>query len=211
MNAALAVLLAALAQTPRQYDAALFENEYLRAHLVTLNLVGHYRTVADTPQIVYCLGTFSVSRDSGARRRCAKDQVLFVDRGDQIELRADVEPRPDLLVVELKQPVTGQYVLLQEDATNAAPEVYRLLFENRLLRVLRMTLGPGQKTRMHWHPGGDFLFPLTTATTRAILPDGGSSTISLQARVPRWTAAATRHVLENSGPTEAVALLVELK
>jgi len=211
MNVALAVLLAALAQTPRQYDAALFENEYLRAHLVTLNVVGHYRTVADTPQIVYCLGTFSVSRDTGARRRCARDQVLFVDRGDQIELRADMEPRPDLLIVELKQPPTGQYVLLQEDVTNAAPEVYRLLFENLLVRVFRLTIGPGRKTGLHWHPGGDFLFPLTTAPLKAVLPDGTSTTISLQARVPRWTAAATRHVLENSGSAEVVALLVELK
>jgi hypothetical protein len=205
------LLLAAWLQTPRQMDATLLENEYLRAHLVTLNLVGHYRTAVDTPQIVYCLGTFSVSRDSGARRRCAKDQVLFVDRGDQIELRADVEPRPDLLVVELKQPPTGQYVLLQEDAVNAAPEVYRLLFENGLLRVFRMTIAPGQKTKMHWHPGGDLLVPLTTARTRSVLPDGEARVIDLQARVPRWTAAATRHALENSGTTEAVAIVVELK
>lgn len=207
----LLLLLAALAQTPRQYDAALFENEYLRAHLVTLNPIGHYRTAPDTPQIVYCLGAFTVSRDNGSRRLCGKDQLLFVDRGDQIELRADLEPRPDLLVVELKQAATGQYVLLQEDATNVAADVYQLLFENVLLRVFRMTLAPNQKTRMHWHPGGDFLFPLTSASTRSILPDGEARTILLQARVPRWTAAATRHSLENTGATEAVAILIELK
>ena len=203
--------LVATAQSPRQMDATLLENEYLRAHLVTLNLIGHYRTVADTPQVVYCLGTFTVSRDNGARRRCAKDQVLFVDRGDQIELRAAVEPRPDLFVVELKQPPTGQYVLLQEDAVNAAADVYQLLFENAAVRVFRMTIGPGQKTRIHWHPGGDLLFPLTTAKTRSTLPDGTDAAIDLQARVPRWTAAATRHILENTGTTEALAILIELK
>ena len=205
------LLLAAWMQMPRQYDAALFENEYLRAHLVTLNVVGHYRTAADTPQIVYCLGTFSVLRDTGARRRCAKDQTLFVDRGDQIELRADVEPRPDLLVIELKQPPSGSYVLLQEDASNAAADVYQLLFENALVRVFRMTLAPGQKTKMHWHPGGDFLFPLTNGRTRSIVPDGEPVTMEIQSRVPRWTAAATRHALENIGTTETVAILVELK
>jgi hypothetical protein len=208
----LLLLFAAWLQTtPRQMDATLVENEYLRAHLVTLNLIGHYRTVADTPQIVYCLGTFVVSRDNGSRRRCARDQALFVDRGDQIELRADVEPRPDLLVVELKQPPTGQYVLLQEDAVNAAADVYKLLFENTYVRVFRVTLASGQRTKMHWHPGGDLLVPLTTAHTRSVLPDGEARAIDLQARIPRWTAAATRHALENTGTTEAVAILVELK
>jgi len=205
------LLLAALAQTPRQYDAALFENEYLRAHLVTLNQIGHYRTEADTPQVVYCLGAFLVTRDNGARRRCSPDQVLFVDRGDQIELRADLEPRPDLLIVELKQAPSGQYALLQEDAVNVAPTVYHLMFENAFVRVIRMTIAPGEKTRMHWHPGSDLLFPLTTARTRTLLPDGEARPIDLQARVPRWTAAAARHVLENIGSTEAVALLIELK
>jgi len=208
----LLVLLAALAQnTPRQYDAALLENEYLRAHLVTLNPIGHYRTAADTPQIVYCLGAFTVSRDNGSKRLCTKDQMLFVDRGDQVELRADLEPRPDLLVVELKQPPTGEFVLLQEDASTAARDVYHLLFENMFVRVFRMTLPPGQKTRMHWHPGGDFLFPLTDATTRSVLPDGSAVAIALQARVPSWTAAATRHIIENSGTTEAIAIMIELK
>ena len=205
------LLLLALAQTPRQYDAALIDNEYLRAHLVTLNLIGHYRTAADTPQVIYCLGAFVVSRDNGSRRRCARDQVLFVDRGDQIELRADVEPRPDLLVVELKQQPSGRYVLLQEDAANVAPDVYRLLFENGMVRVFRVTIAPGQKTRVHWHPGGDLLFPLTTAKNRSITPDGESLAIDLQSRVPRWTPAATRHQLENPGTTESVAVLVELK
>ena len=106
----------------------------------------------------------------GHRRTPARFDV------EQDQLFRELE-RARLLVVELKQPATGQYVLLQEDATNAASEVYRLLFENALLRVFRMTIGPGQKTKMHWHPGGDFLFPLTTATMRAILPDGGSSTL----------------------------------
>lgn len=206
-----ALALGALGQIPRQADVNLVENEYLRAHLVTLNVVGHYRTAADIPQIVYCLGTFIVSRDNGSRRRCAKDQVLFVDRGDQIELRADVEPRPDLFVVELKQPPTGQFVLLQEDAVNAAPEVYKLLFENGMVRVFLMTLDRGQRTRMHWQPGGDLLFPLTTAQLRSQLPDDSTRTIELRARVPRWTPAATRHVLENSGSTQAVAVLVEVK
>lgn len=205
------LLLAALVQTPRQYDAALLDNEFLRAHLVTLNLVGHYRTVADTPQVVYCLGTFTVSRDNGSRRRCDKNQLLFVDRGDQIELRADVEPRPDLLVVEFKQAPTGQYVLLQEDAVNAAPEVYHLLFENVYLRAFRLTIAPGHKTKVHWHPGGDFLFPLTTAKLTSTPSDGTAVAIDVQARVPRWNASASRHVLENTGTTEAVAIVIELK
>jgi len=122
-----------------------------------------------------------------------------------------VEPRPDLLVIELKQPPSGQYVLLQEDATNVAADVYHLLFENAMVRVIRMVMPPGQRTRIHWHPGGDFLFPLTTARLQSTLSDGQVQAIDLQARVPRWTAVASRHALANAGTTEAVAVLVELK
>jgi hypothetical protein len=205
------LLAAALIQAPRQYDALLLENEYLRAHLVTLNLIGHYRSAEDVPQAIYCLGSFVVSRANGSRRRCENNQVLFVDRGDQIELRADVEPRPDLLVVELKGPPTGEFMLLAEDAVNAAANAYRLLMENRAIRVFRLELAPGERTRMHWHPGGDFLFPLTTATLQTTTPDGSARRIDLQARVPRWTAAATRHALANVGTTQASAVVVEVK
>jgi hypothetical protein len=205
------LMAAALVQAPRQYDAALFENEYIRAHLVTLNLIGHYRTAADTPQVVFCLGSFLVSRDNGSRRRCTNEQLLFIDRGDQIELRADVEPRPDLLVIELKQPPTGEFLLIQEDAVNAASDAYQMLFENRSMRIIRMTLARGQRTKMHWHPGGDFLFPLTTSALRSTAPDGSALRLDLQARIPRWTGAATRHATENVGATEAVAMIFEVK
>lgn len=40
----------------------------------------------------------------------------------------------------------------QYDALVAAPETHVLVFENEEVRVLKLTLMPGQKEKMHHHP-----------------------------------------------------------
>src|SRR5258706_65624 len=68
---------AVAAQPPRQIDALLFENQFLRVHLVTLNDVNHFRSTTDAAQVLYCLGSFMVLRDDGSLERCTRGHVLF--------------------------------------------------------------------------------------------------------------------------------------
>src|SRR5215475_10053316 len=131
MTARLAAILLALAaarqdRVPRQFDAPIFENEFLRVHIATLNTIGHYRTPPDVPQVLYCFAPLAMVRSDGSTGTCVKNQTTFVDSG-WIEFRAAADPRPDLLVAELKQPPTGTYITHQDDAVRAASGAYRML------------------------------------------------------------------------------------
>jgi hypothetical protein len=199
----------AIAQVPRQYDVAVFENDSIRVHMVILNTVGRFHAVADAPQLLYCFGPVTLQGDTGIDA-CAKDQVVFIPPGS-VDLRASSDPRPEVLIAEVKRPPSGDFVSRQDEATRAAPDAYRVLFENDVVRVIRFGMKPGQRTKVHWQAGSDFLYPLTTARIRSTSPIGSARDIELRARVPRWTAGETRQALENTGTTDALAILIELK
>jgi len=52
-----------------------------------------------------------------------------------------------------------------QDATVAAPNNYKVEFENELVRVVRVTYGPHEKSPMHGHQG--------TPTVIVVLREGG--------------------------------------
>jgi hypothetical protein len=198
------------AQPPRQIDAVVLENQFLRVHLVTLNDVNHFRSTVDGAQVLYCLGSFMVLRDDGSLERCTRGRVLFGASGT-IDFRADGDPRPDMLIAEIKQPPAGGFLVRADDATRVAPDIYKVLLDNDTVRVLSVLIRPGQRTKMHSHPGYALRYPLTTAKTRSTAPDGLAIEVDLMARVPRWTVEESEHILENAGTTESVTILIELK
>jgi hypothetical protein len=197
-------------QPPRQIDATLLDNAFLRVHLVTLNDVNHFRSTTDGAQVLYCLGSFMVLRDDGSLERCTRGHVLFAGSGT-IDFRADGDLRPDMLIAEIKQPPAGGFAPAPDDAAIVAPDIYKVVLDNATVRVMTVNIKPGQRTRMHRHPGYDLRFPLTTAKTRWTTPEGRAIDVDLTARVPRWTVEESEHVLENVGTTESVTVLIELK
>jgi quercetin dioxygenase-like cupin family protein len=48
---------------------------------------------------------------------------------------------------------TPQYPVSEQDATAVAPKNYKIELENDLVRVVRVTYGPHEKTPMHEHQG----------------------------------------------------------
>jgi hypothetical protein len=200
------------AQVPRQYDAPIFENAFVRAHIATLNSVEHYRSTVDGPQLLYCLGAFAIVRSDGdgAAERCARGQLAFQESG-WLDFKSDGDPRPDMLVVEIKQPIAGDFFVSRDDGTRVAPEVYRVMLDNAVVRVVEMRLPAGQRTRVHRQAARTLLVPLTAARVRIATTGGRFQEIALAARVPRWTADTEEHSVENSGSTELRAIVVELK
>lgn len=201
-----------LAQIPRQYDAPILENSFLRAHIVTLNTVEHYRSTVDGPQLLYCMGALAIARSGGKgpAERCARGQVLFQESG-WVDFKSDGDPRPEMLVVEIKQPIAGDFFVARNDATKAAPDVFRAMLDTPVLRVVEIRLAAGQRTAVYRQPARTFLFPLTSATVRLTASDNRVQNLTLSARVPRWTLDSAEHSLQNSGTTELRAILVELK
>lgn len=66
------------------------------------------------------------------------------------------------------------------DAVTADPKHYSISFENDVVRFLRVTYGPGEKSVMHRHLPGCVIF-LTDQTFNFTLPDGTTEPASVPA------------------------------
>ena len=86
---------------------------------------------------------------------------------------------------------------------------YRVLLENDVVRVLKISYGPGEKSVMHWHPA-HIAVGITDSHVRMSFPDGSTQDLTLAAG-DVIEAPAGEHLPENltDQPMEVVA--IELK
>ena len=96
-----------------------------------------------------------------------------------------------------------------QDAVKADPAHHKVEFENDQVRVLRVTIAPGEKTPAHDHPAGVAVF-LTDYNSR-VTPVGGAVQERARKAGETMALAATKHVVENIGTTKAELIVVELK
>ena len=98
---------------------------------------------------------------------------------------------------------------IAQDPLVAAPEMYRLLFENERVRVMEVTFQPGQKIAPHSHPD-HYIYVAEAGTIRISKPDGTSTDAELQVGQVLWIPAET-HWAENIGTTKVRLIVNELK
>lgn len=116
------------------------------------------------------------------------------------------------LIIELKKPApTNNRDVSADDGTKVAPNVYKMLYANDRVRVIRVVTKPGKKTPMHSHPGSSFRYSMANTKVRLTMPDGTIRELENEAGAARWTELPTRHAHENIGLTQGHALLVEIK
>ncbi len=95
------------------------------------------------------------------------------------------------------------------DPAHTDPALYKVVFENERVRVLRYHDRPGDRTSMHHHP--DFvLLALGSFRRRLTFPDGTVRERAFQAGEVAWNAAQI-HAGENIGETDTDVLIVEMK
>ena len=95
------------------------------------------------------------------------------------------------------------------DAVDAAPEVYKILFENDRVRVLEVTGVPGVVSPLHSHPDS-VMYAVDAAEILVTDAGGESKRFEIPEGATFWNPA-TVHSIENVGP-EAVRLIrIELK
>ena len=100
-------------------------------------------------------------------------------------------------------------VAAAQDPVKVDANHYKVEFENAQVRVLRIKVGPGEKSIMHRHPNAVAIF-LTDANGKFTFPNGKSEAITSKAGDTRWTPAIT-HNPENVGDQPFEVILVELK
>jgi quercetin dioxygenase-like cupin family protein len=98
---------------------------------------------------------------------------------------------------------------LAQDPVKVDPNHYKVEFENASVRVLRVKVGPGEKSVMHRHPNAVAIFQ-TGGRVKFTFPDGKTEERDITAGTTLWTPAIT-HQPENIGSSEFEVILVELK
>jgi quercetin dioxygenase-like cupin family protein len=95
-----------------------------------------------------------------------------------------------------------------QDSVKVDPGHYKVLIDNSVVRVLKISYGAGEKSPMHSHPDA-MLVPLAAGKARFTMPDGKTEDRVLVAEAPDYTPAFT-HAPANLGG-QIDALLVEIK
>ena len=96
-----------------------------------------------------------------------------------------------------------------QDATKVDPKHYKVVFENKQVRVLRIHYGPRESSVMHSHPDGVVTY-LTNGRMKFDLPGGKTITSSGKAGETIW-APGGPHKPTNLSDKPFDAVLVELK
>ena len=97
-----------------------------------------------------------------------------------------------------------------QDAAKVDPEHYKVILEDGRVRILKVTLKPGERARSHSHPPGSVVFLTRSKATFSVpyAPFGtheveAGDTFKLEARSNCWP--------DNSGPDTFEALIIEVK
>ena len=98
---------------------------------------------------------------------------------------------------------------MAKDAAEAAPNVYKVVFENERVRLLEARVKPGDSSAMHAHPNY-LVYGLEDGKVTFTAASGESVEVELKAGQAMWREAE-EHSAKNNGSTDVVALLVELK
>jgi hypothetical protein len=97
---------------------------------------------------------------------------------------------------------------MDQDPTTTDPELYKVIFENDRVRVLRYVDKPGDKTKPHRHP--DSVMVTLSSFRRKLTMGDGTIDVEKAAHEVIWHPAQT-HFGENVGTTDTDVIFVELK
>ncbi len=96
-----------------------------------------------------------------------------------------------------------------QDPVQVDPKHHKVELENAQVRVLRITVGPHEKTAMHEHPAFVSV-PLTDLHVKLTFPDGKTEERHFKAGEAIWNAGE-KHVAENVSDKPFEVIMVELK
>ncbi len=98
---------------------------------------------------------------------------------------------------------------MAQDPVKVDPKHHKVELENAQVRVLRITVGPHEKTTMHEHPAF-VTVSLTDLHVNVTFPDGKTQERHFKTGEAYWNAGE-KHVVENVGDKPFETVMVELK
>jgi len=95
------------------------------------------------------------------------------------------------------------------DPAKVASNVYKKIFENKLVRVFDVRFKPGDKAEMHWHPN-HLAYILEDGSLDIMPPKGEVMKMTAKAGDVAWMDSG-HHEAINKGKTDMHVLVVEFK
>lgn len=96
-----------------------------------------------------------------------------------------------------------------QDVVQVAGDSHKVILENAQVRVLAVTLKPGQKAPLHSHPA-NVSYVLSDGKLRITMADGKTVDKAPKAGSASWSDAVT-HAVENIGTSDFTQIQIELK
>ncbi len=96
------------------------------------------------------------------------------------------------------------------DPVKVAPDTHKLLFENKLVRVIQAKVPAGGIEPKHRHPPGVTVYLADYSVEIKTLPDGKVSRAERKFGTVTWSDAVV-HEVKNVGKTASHAVRIELK
>lgn len=100
--------------------------------------------------------------------------------------------------------------LLAQDVVSANPAACRVKLDNDKVRVVEVTLKPGESQPLHTHPA-NFAYVLTNGSLKVAYAGGPTETATARKGDVIWSDPEGPHVSTNVGKTTLHYVLVELK
>ena len=114
-----------------------------------------------------------------------------------------------IIEVELKKPGTGAAPRSALDPVKVDKKHYKVELENSQVRVVRVSIGPHEKTPLHEHSLNRVVAYITDQNIR-VTTDGKSETLQHKAGEVSW-GSPTKHMEENLSDEAFEGVMVELK
>jgi hypothetical protein len=98
-----------------------------------------------------------------------------------------------------------------EPAYKAAPDTYKVIFEDNNFRVTEANHKKGVRDKMHSHPVPFVVYNLTDCKTRLYTPDGATKEVAGKAGTASANPVIAAHAAENIGDADCKQIFVEKK
>ncbi len=103
----------------------------------------------------------------------------------------------------------GNFLGHDDDAVSIAPELHTVLFEDEMVRVVKLVVPSAAKEAMHWHPRS-VSYVLSPGKVRRTKSDGTVTEATLAAGMV--TSSPERlHAMENIGESTVEMIEIEFK
>lgn len=110
----------------------------------------------------------------------------------------------------LSNPAHAQQQAAEVDPVRVSPDRFRVLLDNKEVRVVEYVLRPGERDQWHTHPA-KVSYVVSGGSLRITLADGTSFVSDEKQGTAQWMNTLGRHYAQNIGATPVRIVLVEVK